>query len=30
VVTDDAWREVVPGGPGWKLEDILRAVRVVK
>ncbi|ERF73266.1 hypothetical protein EPUS_03098 [Endocarpon pusillum Z07020] len=29
-VTDDAWREVVPGGPGWSLEDILKATRVLK
>jgi len=30
IITDDTWREVVPGGPGWSLDDILEAVRVSK
>lgn len=30
IVADEAWREVVPGGPGWSLDDILRAVKVIK
>ena len=29
-VMDDIWREIVPGGPGWTLEDILKATRVLK
>jgi hypothetical protein len=29
IITDDTWREVVPGGPGWSLDDILKAVRVL-
>jgi len=24
------WAEMVPGGPCWSLEDILRATRVMK
>lgn len=27
-VLDDTWREVVPGGPGWTLDDILKATKV--
>jgi hypothetical protein len=27
-VPDETWREIVPGGPGWKLKDILKAVGV--
>jgi tubulin-specific chaperone C len=27
-VPDETWREVVPGGPGWSLEDILRSVGI--
>lgn len=25
-VPDETWREIVPGGPGWSLRDILEAV----
>ncbi|KAK7899888.1 hypothetical protein LTR67_003634 [Exophiala xenobiotica] len=25
-VPDETWREIVPGGPGWSLRDILKAV----
>lgn len=25
-VPDETWREIVPGGPGWSVEDILKAV----
>ncbi|KAK5446429.1 hypothetical protein LTS15_009768 [Exophiala xenobiotica] len=25
-VPDDTWREIVPGGPGWSLRDIFKAV----
>ncbi|KAL9108377.1 MAG: hypothetical protein Q9227_006837 [Pyrenula ochraceoflavens] len=28
LVPEEVWTEVVPGGPGWSLEDILRAVGV--
>ena len=28
-VVDEVWREIVPGGPGWSLSDILRATHVV-
>ena len=27
-VVDDTWRQVVPGGPDWTLNDILRATKV--
>jgi len=26
IIQDDVWREVVPGEPGWSLDDILKAV----
>lgn len=29
-VPEEVWAEIVPGGPGWSLEDILRATRIVK
>ncbi|KAL4897744.1 tubulin binding cofactor C-domain-containing protein [Aspergillus ambiguus] len=29
-VPEQVWAEIVPGGPGWSLEDILRAIKVVK
>ena len=29
-VLDDTWREIVPGGPGWTLDDILKATKVIK
>ncbi|KAJ5864779.1 uncharacterized protein N7529_006695 [Penicillium soppii] len=29
-VPEEVWAEIVPGGPGWSLEDILRAIKVVK
>jgi hypothetical protein len=27
-VPDEVWSEIVPGGPGWSLTDILRATKV--
>ncbi|CAI7613848.1 unnamed protein product [Penicillium pancosmium] len=30
VVPEEVWAEIVPGGPGWSLEDILHAIRLVK
>ena len=27
-VPEEVWAEIVPGGPGWSLEDILRATKV--
>jgi tubulin-specific chaperone C len=27
-VPEDTWREAVPGGPGWRVEDILRVVGI--
>lgn len=29
-IPEEVWAEIVPGGPGWSLEDILRAIKVVK
>ncbi|KAL1968231.1 hypothetical protein VTN77DRAFT_2066 [Rasamsonia byssochlamydoides] len=29
-VPDEVWAEMVPGGPCWSLEDILRATKVMK
>ena len=29
-VLDDTWREIVPGGPGWTLDDILKSTKVLK
>ncbi|KAH8426830.1 putative tubulin-specific chaperone c [Aspergillus melleus] len=29
-VPEEVWAEIVPGGPGWSLEDILRATNIVK
>ncbi|KAG0154140.1 hypothetical protein PDIDSM_1520 [Penicillium digitatum] len=29
-VPEEVWAEIVPGGPGWSLEDILHAVKVVQ
>jgi hypothetical protein len=29
VVPDEVWRDVVPGGPGWSLNDILKGVGIV-
>lgn len=26
IIPEETWREIVPGGPGWGLSDILRAV----
>ncbi|KAI2720604.1 hypothetical protein CBS147332_3844 [Penicillium roqueforti] len=28
-VPEEVWAEIVPGGPGWSLEDILHAINVV-
>ncbi|ETI24987.1 hypothetical protein G647_04357 [Cladophialophora carrionii CBS 160.54] len=27
-VPDESWREIVPGGPGWSVSDILTAVHI--
>ncbi|KAJ9603651.1 hypothetical protein H2200_011837 [Cladophialophora chaetospira] len=27
-VPDEAWREIVPGGPGWSVNEILKAVGI--
>lgn len=29
-VPEGVWAEIVPGGPGWSLEDILRAIKLVQ
>jgi len=29
-VPEEVWAEIVPGGPCWSLEDILRATKVLK
>ncbi|KAG2413754.1 hypothetical protein HFD88_002943 [Aspergillus terreus] len=29
-VPEQVWAEIVPGGPGWSLDDILRAINIVK
>ncbi|KUL84526.1 hypothetical protein ZTR_08766 [Talaromyces verruculosus] len=29
-VSDEVWAEMVPGGPCWSLEDILRATKVLR
>ncbi|KAF7521766.1 hypothetical protein PCG10_007863 [Penicillium crustosum] len=29
-VPEEVWAEIVPGGPGWSLEDILHAIKVVQ
>ncbi|KAJ5555178.1 hypothetical protein N7461_003648 [Penicillium sp. DV-2018c] len=29
-VPEEVWAEIVPGGPGWSLEDILHAIQIVK
>ncbi|CAG7918453.1 unnamed protein product [Penicillium olsonii] len=29
-VPEEVWAEIVPGGPGWSLEDILHAIKVMK
>ncbi|KAJ5153293.1 uncharacterized protein N7482_009771 [Penicillium canariense] len=28
-VPEEVWAEIVPGGPGWSLDDILHAIRLV-
>jgi hypothetical protein len=28
-VPDEVWREIVPGGPAWSLNDILKATKVL-
>ncbi|PYH89179.1 tubulin-specific chaperone c [Aspergillus ellipticus CBS 707.79] len=27
-VPEEVWAEIVPGGPGWSLDDILRAIKI--
>jgi tubulin-specific chaperone C len=27
-VPEEVWREVVPGGPGWGVDDILKSVGI--
>ncbi|EAW09483.1 putative tubulin-specific chaperone c [Aspergillus clavatus NRRL 1] len=29
-IPEQVWAEIVPGGPGWSLDDILRAIKIVK
>ncbi|KAJ5520207.1 Tubulin binding cofactor C [Penicillium fimorum] len=29
-VPEEVWAEIVPGGPGWSLEDILQAIKVIQ
>ncbi|KAJ5766928.1 uncharacterized protein N7511_004544 [Penicillium nucicola] len=29
-VPEEVWAEIVPGGPGWSLEDILHAIHLIK
>ncbi|EPS26925.1 hypothetical protein PDE_01865 [Penicillium oxalicum 114-2] len=29
-IPEEVWAEIVPGGPGWSLEDILHAIKLVK
>ncbi|OGE49772.1 hypothetical protein PENARI_c020G01020 [Penicillium arizonense] len=29
-VPEEVWAEIVPGGPGWSLEDILHAINLIK
>ncbi|KAJ5233582.1 uncharacterized protein N7469_005348 [Penicillium citrinum] len=29
-VPEEVWAEIVPGGPGWSLDDILHATKVLK
>ena len=29
-VVEEVWRDVVPGGPGWSLDDILKATKVIR
>lgn len=29
-VPEEVWAEIVPGGPGWSLDDILQAINLVK
>ncbi|CAI7577353.1 unnamed protein product [Penicillium glandicola] len=29
-VPEEVWAEIVPGGPGWSLDDILHAIKVVQ
>lgn len=30
IVPEEVWREIVPGGPGWSVDDILKATRVLR
>ncbi|KAJ5161105.1 Tubulin binding cofactor C [Penicillium capsulatum] len=29
-VPEEVWAEIVPGGPGWSLDDILHAIKLIK
>ncbi|ODM16988.1 hypothetical protein SI65_07387 [Aspergillus cristatus] len=29
-VPEGVWAEIVPGGPGWSLDDILRAIKLIQ
>ncbi|KAJ5885262.1 hypothetical protein N7495_009772 [Penicillium taxi] len=29
-VSEEVWSEIVPGGPGWSLDDILHAIKLAK
>lgn len=28
-VPDEVWTDIVPGGPGWSLDEILKATKVL-
>ena len=30
IVPDEVWSKIVPGGPGWSLDDVLKATGVLK
>lgn len=30
IVVEEVWRDIVPGGPGWSIDDILRATKVLR
>lgn len=30
IIPEEVWTEIVPGGPGWSLDDILRAIKLVE
>lgn len=30
IVVEEVWRDIVPGGPGWSIDDILKGTKVLK